>query len=203
MRMHDAVRTVFQQVIASDVPIAGDALERTVDEALAAHGLAEDGYVADYRAFAETLVRYFASIREGHTAEKPTALRLTFDGEQITIQPDDVVISSDGLRRLRRVQTGHHRSAESDDVGAAAFVLAAQEAFPEAIVELVHLSDQTVREIQLSAGQLKARRGKLAQFLKDIRLGRFPADPSYRTCPNCPAFFVCGATPGGTLQKKF
>jgi superfamily I DNA/RNA helicase len=203
MQMHDAVRTAFQKVIASDKPMSGEALEHTVDEALSAHGLAEHGYLADYRTFAVTLIQYFASIREGHTAETPAALLLTFDGEQIVIQPDDVLVGADGSRRLRRVQTGHHRSAESDDVGAAAFVLAAQEAFPDAIVELVHLSDQKVRQIPLSPGQLKTRRGKLAQFLRDIRLGHFPADPSYRTCPNCPAFFVCGATPAGTLEKKF
>lgn len=203
MRMHEAVRTAFQNVISSNMSISGEALERTVDEALSAHGLAEEGYLADYRAFAVTLIRYFVSIREGHTVETPAAFRLTIDGEQITIQPDDVLVGADGSRRLRRIQTGHHRSAESDDVGAAAFVLAAQEAFPDAIVELVHLSDQKIREIPLSSGQLRARRDKLAQFLKDIRLGRFPADPSYRTCPNCPAFFVCGATPAGTLEKKF
>lgn len=203
MRMHDAVRTVFQRIIESELPTESEGLERAVNDALAAHGLGEHGYLAEYRAFATALIRYFASIREGHAAEAPAELRLTVDGEQITMRPDDVLLGPDGRRRLRRVQTGHRRSAESEDVGAAAFVLAAWEAFPGAIVELVHLSDRRVTPIDLSPKQLKGRKDKLAQFLKDIRLGRFPANASAWTCPGCPAFFVCGPTPDGALQKKF
>lgn len=203
MQMHDAMRTAFQAVIASAVPIEGQALERTVDDALSAHGLGENGYLADYREFATALIGYFASIREGHASETPTELRLTVDGEQITIRPDDVLLSPGGTRRLRSVRTGHRRSAEGGDVGAAAFMLAAQEAFPGAIVELVHLSDRRVIPIDLSPKQLRARRDKLVQFLQNIRLGRFPANASAWTCPGCPAFFVCGPTPGGALKKKF
>lgn len=203
MQMHDALRTVVQAVIASEVLIRGEALEQIVDEALSVHGLRENGYFADYRAFAIVLIRYFASIRKGHTAEAPTELRLIVEGEHVVIPPDDVLLDSGGVRRLRRVRTGHRRSAENDDVGAAAFVLAAQEAFPGAIVELVHLSDRRVTPIELSPKQLKGRRDKLAQFLKAIRHGQFPAEASAWTCPGCPAFFICGATPGGLLQKKF
>jgi superfamily I DNA/RNA helicase/Zn-dependent peptidase ImmA (M78 family) len=203
MQMHDALRTVFQTVIASEVPVVGEVLDQAVDEALSAHGLSENGYLADYRAFATALISYFASIREGHTTEAPTELRLTIEGEQITIRPDDVLVGPGGARRLRRVQTGHRRSDEDEDVGAAAFVLAAQEAFPDAIAELVHLSDRRVTPIELSPRQLKGRRDKLSQFLKEIRRGRFPAKASAWTCPSCPAFFVCGATPGGVLERKF
>jgi hypothetical protein len=41
------------------------------------------------------------------------------------------------------------------------------------------------------------------EFLKNIRLGHFPTNPSTRTCPGCPAFFICGSTPMGALQKNF
>ena len=36
-----------------------------------------------------------------------------------------------------------------------------------------------------------------------IRVGDFPADPSQRSARGCPAFFVCGPVPPGTLQKEF
>jgi hypothetical protein len=39
--------------------------------------------------------------------------------------------------------------------------------------------------------------------LSDIRGGKFRAEASDMTCPNCPAFFVCGALPSGTLAKAF
>lgn len=204
MQMHEAVRTVFQAIITSDALIIGDNdLEHRIAEAFAAHGLAEHGYVNEYKTFALTMVRYFVSIREGHTPETPTALSLTFGEEQIVVRPDDVLVRSDGGRTLRRVQTGHLRSTESKDVGAAAFVLAARQVFPDAVVELVHLADQVTRPLTLSPKELRNRRDKLVGFLQDIRHGRFPAAPSAHTCPGCPAFFVCGATPSGGLPKKF
>jgi hypothetical protein len=130
-------------------------------------------------------------------------LSLTFRGEQIIVQPDDVLVGPDGRTTLRRIRTGHQRSSEGKDVGAAAFLLAAQQAFPGATVELVYLADEVRQAIPLSDRELKTRSGKIDGFLKEIRAGRFPADPSPRTCPGCPAFFVCGPTPDGVLQKKF
>ena len=67
----------------------------------------------------------------------------------------------------------------------------------------VHLSDGEAHLLSLSDRELKGRKDKLAKFLGDIRAGRFPAEVSSRTCPNCPAFFICGPTPDGRLQKKF
>jgi hypothetical protein len=197
MQMHEAVRWVFQAVVADASVITGDGdLEKHLGEAFAAHGLADHGYVREYRAFAISMIRYFLTAREGHIPEIPTALSLTFGTEEIIVRPD-------GSRTVRRVQTGHFRSAEADDVGAAAFLLAARQTFPGAVVELIHLSDATARPLELSARKLQTRKNKLSDFLADIRAGHFPAKASSRTCPGCPAFFVCGPTPLGTLEKYF
>ena len=204
MQMHEAVRTVFQGVLAGDAPIVDDAeLDRKITEAFAANGLAEHGYVTDYKAFAVSMLRYFLSSRHGHTPEAPTSLRLDFGKEEILVRPDDVLVRPDGVRTLRSIRTGHQPSTDDDDVGAAAFLLAAQKAFPGAIVELVYLSDQTVRPLTLTAKKLQNRHDKLIGFLQDIRSGRFPADAAGRRCPGCPAFFVCGPTPPGILSKNF
>lgn len=204
MRMHEAVRTVYQAIISGTLELASEGdLERRVDEALAENGLSDHGYVADYRGFAVTMIRYFLGIRAGHRPEAPTALKLNFGGEEVVVLPDDVLLRPDGTRIVRRVQTGHQRSAESKDVGAAAFILAAQQAFPGATVELVHLSDGTATPLNLTATELRNRRDKLAGYLADIRGGRFPAVVSAFTCPKCPAFFVCGQVPAGELPRIF
>ena len=88
-------------------------------------------------------------------------------------------------------------------MAAAAFVLAARQAFPDAVVELIYLSDEAVHEIDLLGKKLENRQTKLTTFLEQIRQGHFPANPSERTCPGCPSFFVCGPTPDGELQKRF
>lgn len=203
MRLHDAVRTVVEELVGGEGPAADEDLERRVGGALAAQGLADHGYRAEYQSLALTMVRFFVAIRDGYTPEAPAVLSLTFGDERIIVRPDDVLVRPDGGRTLRRVRTGHHRLAESKDVGAAAFVLAARQAFPEAVVELVHLSDGAARPLPLSPKELQNRREKLAGFLQDIRLGRFPAEVSPRTCPNCPAFFICGPKPAGALRRKF
>lgn len=204
MQMHEAVRTVFKAVINGTAPIANaEELNQRVAAAFAAHGLADHGYSNDYKAFALPMLQYFASIREGHTPELPTALSLTFNNERIIVRPDDVLIKPDGKRTFRRVKTGHHHSGDTEEVEAAALIFAAKQAFPDASIELVCLSDQRTEPLSMSGTKLENRMEKLNNLLKDIRSGRFPAYTSSRTCPNCPAFFVCGPTPQGILQKKF
>jgi superfamily I DNA/RNA helicase len=204
MQMHEAVRTIFKAVIADPSSNGGEGdLERQIVNAFAAHGLADHGYVIEYKGFATLMIQYFLAARAGHTPETPRALSIAFGAEEIIVRPDEILIRPDGSRTLRRVQTGHFRTSEMDDVGVAAFLLAAQRAFPGATVELVHLSDQTVRPLDLTAKKLQNRQEKLSGFLGRIRAGNFPAAPSARTCPGCPAFFVCGPTPAGTLRKNF
>jgi hypothetical protein len=149
------------------------------------------------------MVRYFTSLREGHTPVPPTALSLAFNGERVIVLPDDVLIKPDGRKTVRRVKTGHHSASCAEDVEAAALLLAAKQAFPDATVELIFLSDQMAEALSLTPTKLQNRKVKLDNFLRDIRLGRFPANPSSHSCPGCPAFFVCGPTPAGTLPKKF
>jgi hypothetical protein len=203
MHLHEAVRSVVATVIASDVPVTEQDLEDRTDAALAGEGLADYGYRAEFRDLALAMLRFFLSSRAGAVAEAPVALSLTFDGEEIIVQPDEVLVRPDGVRAVRRIRTGHLRSAESKDVGAAALILAVKQAFPGAVAELVHLSDGEAHLLSLSDRELKGRKDKLEKFLGDIRAGRFPAEVSSRTCSNCPAFFICGQTPDGPLQKKF
>ena len=203
IQMHEAVRNVFKSVIEGGNAVTETDLEERVDEALAAEGLSGHGYLDNYRAIALAMLGFFVRSRAGHTPEAPSALSLMFGEELIVVRPDDVLVSGDGRRTLRRIQTGHKRSKEDDDVGAAAFVLAARQAFPEAVVELVHLSDETAVALDMSAKVLNNRRNTLGEHLAKIRAGRFPADPSPRRCPGCPAFFICGPTPPGILARKF
>ncbi|RWJ60439.1 MAG: ImmA/IrrE family metallo-endopeptidase [Mesorhizobium sp.] len=203
MHLHEAVRSVVEAVIASVAPITDQALEDLTGAALAGEELAGHGYSADFRVLALEMLHFFLSSRAGAVPEAPIAVSVMLDGEEILVKPDEVLVRPDGVRAVRRVRTGHMRSTESKDVGAAALILAVEQAFPGAVAELVHLSDGKVSPLVLSKREMDGRTGKLAKFLGDIRAGRFPAEVSTRTCPNCPAFFICGPTPDGPLQKKF
>ena len=204
MHMHEAARRVTEAIIKDPKLIGCDAdVDKLVVDACNEGELADHGNAANYHDLAKAMVRYFVTSREGHSTEAPKALRIAFGAEEIYVRPDDVLLDAEGTRRLRRIRTGHRRSAEDEDIGAAAFILAAQEAFPGAVVEVVHLSDESILPLGMTPKKLDGRRTKLTKFLSQIRSGHFPADPSYRTCPGCPAFFICGTTPPGTLHKKF
>jgi superfamily I DNA/RNA helicase len=204
MRMHEAVRTVINVLIAErDAAVDHDALKNRIDAAFIEQGLIEHGYAHEYKGFAFAMVDYFVSIRAGHRPEPTEVLSVNFGDADITILPDDVLVKPDGGRTLRRIQTGHARSREGKDVGAAAFKLAVGQKYPTAAAEIIHLSDQTAQPLALSDKELENRREKLATFLNDIGQGRFPANSSERTCPRCPAYFICGPTPAGALTKKF
>lgn len=204
MQMHEAVRGVVDKIV-TDPPadLADGALCAEIDAALALNGLGQHGYRDSYAAFALAMVRYFLTLRENHVPEPPAPLRLVFGSEEIIVKPHDVLVRPDGTRTVRRVQTRQAYSNVDQDVGAAAFLLAAREAFPGAIVEFAYLSSESVEQYDLNPKPLKNRAEKLAGFLGDIRAGRFPANPSQYTCPGCPAFFICGSTPEGPLKKKF
>lgn len=203
MRLHEAVRRVVEGIVASRAPTTEQALHDHTDAALASEGLADHGYYTEFRALALGMLHFFLGNRANAVGETPVALSLNFGEEEIIVRPDEILVRPDGVRSVRRVRTGHMRSAESKDVSAAALMLAVKQTFPGAVAELVHLSDGEASTLSLSERELTGRRDKLEKFLSDIRAGQFPAEVSSRTCPNCPAFFICGPTPDGPLQKKF
>lgn len=178
-------------------------LTHKVVEAFEQKGLSDHGYEADYRALATAMLKYFTSTRQNDGATPAVALTLKFGDGQIMVFPDEVVVKPDGAVVLRRIRTGHSRSSEMDDVGIAAFVLAAQSAHPGAAIELLHLSDEAATQVNLTARKLENKREKIGEYLAGIKLGKFPAIRSAYVCPECPAFFICGPTPSGVLLKKF
>lgn len=203
MHLHEAVRTVVDAVIASDTPVTEQDISDRIDAALVSQGLDNHGHRAEFRDLALVMLRFFLRSRAGAVAEPPVVLSLTFGGEEVFFQPDEVLVRPDGARAVRRIRTGHQREADAKDVGAAALVLAVQQTFPGAIAELVYLSDEQTHPLSLSERELKGRKEKLTSFMGKIRSGQFEAEASSRTCPNCPAFFICGPTPDGPLRKKF
>lgn len=201
MQMHEAIREVYRAVVAQGGSPHGE-LDDLLSKAFVAHGLNEHGYVDDYRAMATTMLEYFLESRAGALIEAPTALHISFEDYEVEVRPDEILVRN-GVRTFRRVKTGHAPSEDVKDVGAAAFVLASRAAFPEARVELVYLADGESKPLTLSPKELSNRQGKLGDIFRDIRDGQFKTKVSDAICPNCPAFFVCGALPPGTLAKKF
>jgi hypothetical protein len=165
--------------------------------------LEECGVLPELQAAAIEMIRYFRSSRTNAQAVAPTAIRLILDGDEIVFRAEDVLIAADGAHVFRRVRTGRMRSKEDSDIAAAALLMAAQQHGPRTRVELIHLSDAEVTPLSLSTTVMNNRRQTLSTYLSAIRAGAFKAVPSERSCPGCPAFFICGPVSAGALEIKF
>ncbi|MDB5481149.1 MAG: putative ATP-dependent helicase, partial [Caulobacteraceae bacterium] len=204
MDMHEVVGGVVA-TLATRPPgeLTTAEVAETFEAAWAAHRVSGHGYADDFQAIARSLVSYYVDSRTGQRLEPPGPLRLAVPGGEVVVTPDEILVAPDGARAVRRVRTGHKRSKEETGIAAAAFQLAANEAFPGCRVELVFLGDGEPTPVNLTAKTLINRRATVAEMLAGISAGRFQAEESSFTCPRCPAFFICGPVPAGRLDKKF
>ena len=204
MQMHGAVRSVVDW-LTQDPALAPSALQidTRLAEAWDAQKLGDHGYSEDYRRIAKQLIAFFLASRDGYVREMPSEMRFRVGNSEIVVRPDEMLIARDGRRHIRAVRTGHAGAKDLENVAAAVFTLAAHETFPGCTVEFVHLGDEKVSPVDMSGKVLGNRRATAEEMIASIRAGRLPRDESPRTCPRCPAFFICGPVPSGTLEKKF
>ncbi|MBR0695342.1 UvrD-helicase domain-containing protein [Bradyrhizobium lablabi] len=204
LQLHDAVRAVIKEIVSwgATAPdtrqVAG-----LVDQAFADRKLTEHGYAQEFRAMASDMIGYFLAERAGLAATAPMPLRFSIDTGEIVVMPDDMLVLKGGRRLLRRIQTGHYREDDVKEIEAGAFAIAVQRNAPGAQVQVQHLSDRETSDISFTDKSLKTKRKHLEEALSGIRAGEFAPNVSLFTCPNCPAFFVCGPVPAGSFQKKF
>lgn len=204
MQMHGAVRSVVDGLIEDAVAEPSPAeLDDRLAEAWDRQGLDDQGYSGDFERVARQLIAFFVESRSGYGKLDLVEMRLAVPGGEIVVRPDDVLTSRDGHTHVRSVRTGHAGAKDMESVSTAVFVLAAQGSFPACTVELVHLSDAAVNAVPMKPKTLANRKVAAAAAFGEIRAGRFPRKESVRTCPRCPAFFICGPVPGGTLEKQF
>ncbi|HXC53122.1 MAG TPA: ATP-dependent helicase [Candidatus Limnocylindrales bacterium] len=204
MQMHDAVRSIVDWLTGepSAAPSPSE-VESRLAEAWDQQRLGDHGYSDDFMVIARQLVGFFIESRDGYAKSLSTELRLGVSGGEIVVRPDDVLTGKDGHTRFRMIRTGHASSKELETVSAAVFALAAHETIPGCVVEFVHLGDATVRMVGMKPKTLADRKSTAEKALDEIRAGRFPRDESPRTCPRCPAFFICGPVPDGSIEKRF
>nr|WP_249799707.1 MULTISPECIES: PD-(D/E)XK nuclease family protein [unclassified Bradyrhizobium] len=204
LQLHDAVRAVFKEIVSRGGP-APDAsqLAGLIDQAFAERKLNEHGYAQEFLALASDMIGYFLAQRAGLAATAPVPLRFSIEADEIVVTPDDVLVLKGGKRSFRRIQTGHYREDDVKEIEAGAFAIAARTNAPGAAVQVQHLSDHETSDISFTDKSLKTKKKNIEDALSGIRAGAFAPKASLFTCPNCPAFFVCGPVPAGSFRKKF
>ncbi len=206
MQMHDAARMVVQSIIAEGAGTSRQDLEARIGAAFTATGLATHGQVDDYRLLASAMLRYFLATRSGHTPEPPQAISLTVGGEEVVVTPDDILVRPDGRRIIRRVRTGHGRKSHLDDTAARALAMAAAQAYPGAVVDLVYLADEDsgAAVVELSARKLASGRLALSRDPRQHPGRQVSCRAVREDMPGLSGVLrMRPDTPAGNLQRNF
>ena len=138
---------------------------------------------------------------EGQRFREVEPLVIDFSNGQVSVLPDELSETSDGTVVVRRVRTGYRRSDEYDRLEYTLYKIAALDRFgPSAIVQAVHLTDEKIDEVEVSSQKVMFRREKSEGVLAGHRAGWYPPKVDSVSCPRCPHFFICAATPEGSLR---
>lgn len=198
MQLHAAVQKVVDGIGGKE-PVLAE-LAASLDLLWGDHGPTDSGYEEEYKRIAMELLGFYSGTATGAEIQPVPRLRLAVPGGEIVIRPNQL-LNAEGKITMRRVDTGHKGSKDHESLATAAFFIAAQAHSSGCAVELVHLSDGEITPVAMTSRVLTNRRTSIDEMGNDVQAGRFPLEQS-RTCPRCPAFFICGPLPDGPLKKN-
>ena len=160
----------------------------------------DHSYADEYHRLAMRLVGTLIRTSAGLRFREVEPLAVEFANGHVYVEPNEIADMSDGTVALRRVRTGHKRKDENSRLEYGLYLLAGKEHFRNrAIVQALHLGDGKVDNVTISRKKLENRRDKSQDMVGEIAKGWFPPKINEVTCPRCPHFFVCAATPHGQL----
>ncbi|MFZ5610271.1 MAG: UvrD-helicase domain-containing protein [Pseudomonadota bacterium] len=202
-RTHDCLYGLLRWL--ADARRSGDPklheAEAAFEEIWKVRGPADHAFADDYRRLASRLIAALLNAGAGHRFRDAEPLAIDFPNGRVLVEPNELAELADGTVVIRRVRTGYKRSDEYDRLEYTLYQLAARSEFGgRAIVQALHLTDETHEPVAISATKLGNRQKKSDTMLGGIASGEFPPEVDSVTCPRCPHFFICSAMPTGTLQ---
>jgi DNA helicase-2/ATP-dependent DNA helicase PcrA len=163
-------------------------------------GPTDHAFAGEYRHLANRLVSALVRLGAGRRFSRSEPLAIDLAGGRVMVQPDEMAQLPNGTVVLRRVRTGFKRVDEYDRLEYSLYHLAARNRFNSAYqIEAVHLTDECLDPVVVSDKKIENRRTKTGEMLAGIAAGSFPPNVDAVTCPRCPHFFICAATPRGPL----
>jgi len=164
-------------------------------------GPTDHAFAGEYRRLASRLIAALIRSGAGRRFSAAEPLAIDFPNGRVIVEPDELSHLPNGSVILRRVHTGRKRSDEYDRLQYTLYQLAGELHFgPAFVLEALHLTDETVESVTITPQKLQNRRNNSDGMLKGIAAGEFPVEIDAVSCPRCPHFFVCAATPKGALK---
>lgn len=200
---HDCLYEAIRLVAKGRAAGAFNEAELTAafDDIWARRGPVDHAYAVEYRALADRLLRNLVRSGDARQFRPPQDVVIDFAEGRLVVEPSEIIELPDGSVILRRIRTGYRRSDEYDKLAYGLYHLAGRGQFGAGYtVEALHLTDDTLDIVTLTDVKTENRRKTAIKFLGGIARGEFPPEIDAVTCPRCPHFFICGATPTGPLD---
>ena len=201
-RTHDCLYELISRIHAKRLVGAPTQAEilLELEEIWTKSGPTGHAYEKEYRALAERLAEVLLAVGADRAFHDVNPLPVDLPTGRIWVEPSDVSRLADGRTSIRRVRTGHRRSTEYDRLEYTLYLMAARASFGDkGVVHALHLSDEVEEIVSLTQAKLNGRMKKSQEMVASIAGGEFPPEVDAVTCPRCPHFFICAATPSGPL----
>ena len=199
VRFHRCVYAVLRWMYeqrAAGVRVDLKAAVAQLDVTWAGYGPADHPYESLYRASAARMLAVAVSRLSDHrTAEDRPVWEVSLSNGRVRLQPDHVerVGTSYGTQRsVYRLRTGKPSKSETQKDIYALYLLAVEQEYGAALpVEVLFLSTGETQPVTLT---VRARRTRIERYegaIAGILQREYPPNPSDRTCPRCPHYFIC------------
>ncbi|TWU58945.1 ATP-dependent DNA helicase PcrA [Rubripirellula tenax] len=202
MKLHDAVQDVVNHAALNPgVQLSRKEAEKLLLQAMSERGFSDDEAALEFRKIASDLVRYLVACSSEieFLPSEPGQVEIT--GGKVVVTPDQVFRDENGNAVVRRIRTGHLSSEEAESLESTALQISAEIHSDRDSAEIVNLADGKRTPLKMSKTKLDNRHVKLNAIGASIVSGRFSIKES-KTCPLCPAYFICGNLPVGEMSKK-
>ncbi len=177
--------------------------EAAFDEIWEDRGLVDHAYRKEYRQLASRFIKNLLEAGEGRVFLETKRLPVSLSNGVIFVEPGEISKLADGHISVRRVRTGYCRSDEYKRLEYALYKLAAEEEYgPGVLVEALHLTDNQNEPVPITDQIVSNRTKTSVKLLDHIAAGQFLPDVDAISCPRCPHFFICAATPKGDLTQQ-
>jgi len=197
--LYDLIRWLGETRVTGEPTLA--AAEAAFEAIWQDRGPLDHGFAPDYRRLASRLIAALVKSGAGRRFRDAEPIALDLPNGRVIVEPDEIAELPNGTVVLRRVRTGYKRTDEYDKLDYTLYHLAGQSRFGSRfMVEAIHLTDDTVETVTITAQKMSNRRATSDAMLATIAKGQFPTKIDSVTCPRCPHFFVCDAIPKGPLK---
>lgn len=196
--LHDVMRWLAEARVEGDPGIADT--ETALDAIWQARGPKDHAFASDYRRLASRLVAALVRSGAGRRFLKAEPLPIDLPNGRIVVEPNELAELANGTPVLRRIRTGYRTQQEYERPEYALYCLAGAAHFgARFMVEAIHLTDETMEAVTVTAKKIDRHRTESDRMLAGIGAGAFPPHVDPVTCPRCPHFFICPAAPKGPL----